>query len=222
MGESIKLKAKDGVTIAAYQARPEGTPKGGIVVVQAIFGVNGHVMSLVDRHAGDGYLAIAPSLFDRTEPGVVLGYAPSDIEKGIELRSKTRLDDALGDIETAVQTVAPAGPVGIVGYCWGGTLSYASACRVAGLKAAVSYYGYGIDKMLDEKPQVPVMLHFGRRDDLIAADEVETIRRAFPKFPLYVYDAGHGFVCDERDSYDKASAELAAERTNRFFAEHLR
>jgi carboxymethylenebutenolidase len=222
MGETLKLTAKDGATISAYKAVPAGKPKGAMVVLQEIFGVNHHIQSVTDRYAAQGYLSIAPALFDRVGKGIELAYTPDDITKGADIRSKTKLDDTLADIEAAVKAVASAGPVGVVGYCWGGTLAYASACRVAGIKAAVGYYGGGIAAMLGEKPKVPVMLHFGEKDKHIPISDVNKIKQAYPSMPVYVYDADHGFNCDERGSHDKPSADLALKRTLAFFDEHLR
>jgi carboxymethylenebutenolidase len=222
MGETLKLTAKDGVTISAFKAVPAGKPKGAMVVLQEIFGVNHHIKSVTDRYAAQGYLSIAPALFDRVGKGIELDYTQDDITKGADIRSKTKLDDTLADIEAAVKAVASPGPVGVVGYCWGGTLAYASACRVPGIKAAVGYYGGGIAAMLGEKPKVPVILHFGEKDKHIPMSDVNTIKQAFPSMPVYVYDADHGFNCDERGSHDKASADLALKRTLAFFGEHLR
>ena len=222
MGETIRLKAKDGVTISAYQALPGGRPKGGMVVCQEIFGVNHHIRNVADRYAAQGYAAIAPALFDRVEPNVELGYSAQDVPAGAGIRARTRLEDTLADIEAAVAALAGSGPIGVVGYCWGGTLAYAAACRVGGIEAAVGYYGGGIAGMLNEKPKLPVMLHFGEKDQHISMDDVNKIRRAYPSMPVFVYDADHGFNCDERGSYDKTAADLAARRTLEFFAEHLR
>ncbi len=224
MGETIKLKAKDGVTISAYEAHPAGKSKGGMVVCQEIFGVNHHIRNVADRYAALGYLAIAPGLFDRVKPNVELGYSAEDVPAGAGIRAKTKLDDTLADIEAAVRALAAAGagPIGVVGYCWGGTLAYAAACRVGGIKATVGYYGGGIAGMLNEKPKVPVMLHFGEKDKHISMDDVGKIRHAFPEMPVYVYDADHGFVCDERGSYDKKATDLALTRTLEFFTAHLR
>jgi carboxymethylenebutenolidase len=222
MGETVKLTAKDAVTITAYKAAPAGKPKGAMVVLQEIFGVNHHIRSVTDRYAAQGYLAIAPGLFDRVGKDIDLGYTQDDITKGADIRSKTKLDDTLADIEAAVKEVASAGPVGVVGYCWGGTLAYAAACRVPGIKAAVGYYGGGIAAMLSEKPKAPTILHFGEKDKHISMDDVGKIKKAYPSMPVYVYDADHGFNCDERGSYDKPSADLALQRTLAFFAEHLR
>ncbi|MBV8764645.1 MAG: dienelactone hydrolase family protein [Hyphomicrobiales bacterium] len=222
MGETLKLTAKDGATISAYKASPSGKPKGAMVVLQEIFGVNHHIRSVTDRYAAQGYVSIAPALFDRVGKGIELAYTQDDVTKGADIRSKTKLDATLADIEAAVKAVASAGPVGVVGYCWGGTLAYASACRLSGIKAAVGYYGGGIAAMLDEKPKVPVMLHFGEKDKHISMDDVNKIKKAFPSMPVYVYDADHGFNCDERGSHDKPSADLALKRTLAFFDEHLR
>jgi carboxymethylenebutenolidase len=222
MGETLKLTAKDGVAISAYKAMSAGKPKGAMVVLQEIFGVNHHIRSVTDRYAAQGYLSIAPALFDRVGKGVELSYVQDDVTKGADIRSKTRLESTLADIEAAVKAVASAGPVGVVGYCWGGTLAYAAACRVPGIKAAVGYYGGGIAAMLNEKPKVPVMLHFGEKDKHIPIDDVNRIKKAYPSMPVHVYDADHGFNCDERGSHDKASADLALKRTLTFFDEHLR
>ena len=222
MGETLKVTAKDGATISAYKASPSGKPKGAMVVLQEIFGVNHHIRSVTDRYAAQGYVSIAPALFDRVGKGIELAYTQDDVTKGADIRSKTKLDATLADIEAAVKAVASAGPVAVVGYCWGGTLAYASACRLSGIKAAVGYYGGGIAAMLDEKPKVPVMLHFGEKDKHISMDDVNKIKKAFPSMPVYVYDADHGFNCDERGSHDKPSAEVALKRTLAFFDEHLR
>jgi carboxymethylenebutenolidase len=222
MGETLKLTPKDGVTISAYKATPAGKPKGAMVVLQEIFGVNHHIRSVTDRYAAQGYVSIAPALFDRVGKGIELAYTQDDVTKGADIRSKTKLEATLADIDAAVKEVASAGPVGVVGYCWGGTLAYASACRVPGIKAAVGYYGGGIAAMLDEKPKVPVVLHFGEKDKHISMDDVNKIKKAFPSMPVYVYDADHGFNCDERGSYDKESAEVALNRTLAFFEKHLR
>jgi len=221
MGETVKLKTKDGVTITAYKAAPSGKPKGAMVVLQEIFGVNHHIRAVTDLYAKQGYLSIAPGLFDRVGPNIELGYAPADIPKGAEIRAKTKLDETLADIEAAVKEVAGGGPVGVVGYCWGGTLAYACACRVPGLKAAVGYYGGGIAALLNETPKVPTMLHFGEKDQHIPMSDVEKIRKAFPSMPVYSYDADHGFNCDERGSFDKPATELARRRSLDFFTRHL-
>jgi carboxymethylenebutenolidase len=221
MGENINLTAKDGATIGAYRSAPEDEPKGGIVVLQEIFGVNHHIRAVADRYAAAGYLAIAPALFDRVEPGVELGYAEAERPRAMEIRGKTKLDETLADIEAAVALAAAGGSVGVVGYCWGGTLAWAAATRLSDISAAVGYYGGGIAGMLNEQPRVPVMLHFGERDKHIPISDVEKIKAAHPEIPVFVYPADHGFNCDERESYDARSAKEAQSRTFAFLAENL-
>jgi carboxymethylenebutenolidase len=221
MGEKITLTCKDGQQIGAYLARPAGAPKAGVVVLQEIFGANQHIRNVADQYAAQGYLAIAPSLFDRVEPGLELGYTGDDPKKGMETRGKTELAKTLLDIEAAVDVVKSAGKVGVVGYCWGGTLAYASAVNLPGVAAAVGYYGGGVAAMSDKAPQAPVMLHFGEKDHSISMADVEKVKMNQPSVPVFVYPAGHGFNCDERASYDKDSADLARSRTLAFFAEKL-
>ena len=221
MGENINLTAKDGVTIGAYRSAPGDEPKGGMVVLQEIFGVNHHIRAVADRYAAAGYLAIAPALFDRVEPGVELGYGEADRPRAMEIRGKTKLEETLADIEAAVALAAAGGSVGVVGYCWGGTLAWAAATRLSGISAAVGYYGGGIAGMLNEQPRAPVMLHFGERDKHIPLSDVEKIKAAHPEIPVFIYPADHGFNCDERESYDAASAKEAQARTFAFFAENL-
>ncbi len=221
MGEQIKLTCKDGVTIGAYLARPEGKPKGAVVVLQEIFGANQHIRADTDRYAAAGYLAIAPALYDRVEPNVELGYTGDDPKKGMDIRAKTELPKTLMDIEAAIEAVKSAGKVGVVGYCWGGTLTFAAACNLDGLSAASSYYGGGVSGMADQKPKVPTQMHFGETDHSISMEAVEQIKQKRPDCEIYVYPAGHGFNCDERASYHQESAELARKRTHDHFAKHL-
>jgi carboxymethylenebutenolidase len=221
MGEFIELTTKDGVTIDAYKAAPAGTPRGGIVVLQEIFGVNHHIRNVADQYAADGYLAIAPALYHRVNPGVELAYAQKDIEDGLAIRTKTKIEETLADIAAAVATAHAAGKVGLVGYCWGGALAYVSAARLDGVDAAVGYYGGGIAANIADSFKAPVLLHFGDKDQSIPMSDVEKVRAANPDIPIYIYPAGHGFNCDERASYDADSAKLARERTLAFFAEHV-
>ena len=223
MGGMIELVAADGFRLAAYRAEPGGTPRGGIVVIQEIFGVNGHIRRVADGFAADGYLAIAPALFDRAAPGTELGYGPDDQQKGIALKGKCATDDALRDIAAARAAVASAGRVGTVGYCWGGFLSWLSATRLDGIAAAVSYYGGGIGTVASETPRCPVLMHFGDRDKHIPASDIDKVRAAHAAgVEIHVYPADHGFNCDERPSHDAPSAKTARERTLAFFAAHLR
>lgn len=222
MGQNIELASNDGFKFAAYRADPASTPKGAIVVLQEIFGVNHHIRGVTDRFAAAGYLAVAPAVFDRIRPRIELTYDQAGIQEGIRLAGKLQQDRTLADIAAAVAAVAGAGRVGIVGFCWGGTYAFASACKVAGLSAAVGYYGGQIAKMKNEKPNVPTLLHFGDKDESIPMSDVSAIEAAQPDIPVHVYHAGHGFNCDERGSYDKTSADLAWQRTSEFFAKTLR
>jgi carboxymethylenebutenolidase len=222
MGEKIELKCKDGVTISAYRAEPEGAPRGGVVVLQEIFGVNHHIRAVADRFAEAGYLAVAPALFDRVERGVELGYGEADRPRAMDLRGSTRLEATLADIEAAIGAAKEGGKVALVGYCWGGTLAFMGACRLPGIAAAVGYYGAGIASIASERPRVPLMLHFGALDKHIPLRDVERIRTMQPEAPVFVYDADHGFNCDERDSYDAPAAEQAGVRTMEFLASGLK
>ncbi len=220
MGETIRLRASDGFELSAYRAAPSGTPRGGLVVIQEIFGVNGHIRRVADGYAAEGFVAIAPALFDRIEPGLELGYGQDDIERGRGLKARAPTDAALRDI-SAARDAAAAGKVGVVGYCWGGYLSWLSATRLDGFAAAVSYYGGGIGSVAEEMPRCPVLLHFGEKDHAIPLSEVETVRKAHPDLEIHVYPAGHGFNCDERGSYDADSARLARERSLAFLRRHI-
>jgi carboxymethylenebutenolidase len=222
MGRMIELTASDGHKLAAYRADPPGKPRGAIVVVQEIFGVNHHIRHVTDNFAAQGYLAVAPALFDRTKRGTELGYDGPSIEAGRELRGKVGDDAALLDIQAAIKEAAQGGKVAVIGYCWGGTLAWLSATRLNGLAAAVGYYGGGIAGYSGEKPRVPVLLHFGETDQSIPLSDVEKVRAAHPEIPLHVYKgAGHGFSCDERGSYHAESARVALDRTLGFLQQHI-
>ena len=220
MGEHIRLTARDGVEIGAYKAVPNGTPKGGLVVVQEIFGVNHHIRNVADKFAALGYLAIAPAVFDRVHPNFEVGYTADDVAKGREVRGKASMEHMMLDVEAAAIAAGSAGKVGIVGYCLGGTLAYAAAVKLPQIGLAVGYYGGGIAGMCDEAPKVPTMLHFGERDHSIPMADVEKIKQARPEVPVYVYAADHGFSCDERGSFDKTASDLALTRTLAFFDAH--
>ncbi len=221
MGKTLELKAKDGFTLAAYRADPAGKARGGVVVIQEIFGVNHHIRSVTDRFAGQGYAAIAPALFDRVQRGVEIGYDPASIETGRGLRAKTDLEKVLLDLQAAIDALKDSGRIGTVGYCWGGTLAFLTATRLSGIACAVGYYGGGIGGYAKEKPKVPVLMHFGEQDQSIPMSEVEAFRAARPDATVYTYPAGHGFSCDERASFHKPSHEQALERTLAFFKQHL-
>lgn len=221
MGQTIKLEARDGHRLDAYEAQPAGRARGGIVVVQEIFGVNDHIRRVADGYAADGYRVIAPALFDRVKPGVNLAYDDAGVAEGRAIREKITFDDALADVAAAQAALRDAGKLGIVGYCWGGTVTWLGAARLAGFAAAASYYGGGIGKFAAEKPRCPAQCHFGEKDHAIPLAEVESVRKANPGVQVFLYPAGHGFNCDARASYDAVSAKLARERTLEFFRSHV-
>jgi carboxymethylenebutenolidase len=228
MANFIDLKSADGFVFPAYVAEPSGKPKGAIVVLQEIFGVNSHIRSVADGYAAAGYLAVAPATFHRVKPGVELGYTEADMNAGFALKTAVEALPAPGvllDIQAAINHAAQTsgGKVGIVGYCWGGLLTWRAACTLSGLSAAVPYYGGGMTAG-DEparKPAVPVLAHFGNQDHWIPLDTVQAFRKAQPGVEVHVYEANHGFNCDQRGSYNEAAAKLAKERTLAFFAQHV-
>jgi carboxymethylenebutenolidase len=226
MGAFIQLKAADGHAFPAYEARPAGTPRGAVVVLQEIFGVNSHIRAVADGYAAQGYLAVAPSTFHRVKADVNLGYSPDAMSAGIALKGQVEALPAPGvlpDLQAAIDHAAQAGKVGIVGYCWGGLLTWRAACLLQGLSAAVPYYGGGTTTPAEiaRTPRVPVLAHFGERDHWIPLEGVQTFQKAHPGVEVHVYAADHGFNCDQRGSHDAAAAQLARERTLAFFAKHL-
>jgi len=221
MGQMISLSAKDGHKLGAYVAQPQGKPKGAIVVIQEIFGVNSHIKSVTDRFAAMGYAAVAPALFDRVKPGIELGYDPKSIEEGRALRPKIAMEASLADTQAAIDYAKQFGKVAVVGYCWGGSLAFLATTRLSGVSAAVGYYGGMIAENAGEKPRVPLILHFGDKDQSIPMTDVEKIKQAQPGLPIYVYSAGHGFNCDARPSFDAAASKLALERTTAFLKQHI-
>lgn len=221
MGAFIELTASDGVRISAYEAAPAAAPRGALVVVQEIFGVNGHIRSVCDGYAAEGYRAIAPALFDRYERGVDIGYTPADIARGRELKARATTDSALRDVAAARDAVAGAGKVGIVGYCWGGFVTWMSASRLQGFACAVPYYGGGMLEAVGERPRCPVLAHFGERDTAIPVAGVRDFAKAHPEVQVFIYAAEHGFNCDQRAAYDPPSAKLARERTLSFLRQHV-
>jgi carboxymethylenebutenolidase len=216
MGHTTNLNTADGFVLSAYRADPAGTPRGGLVVAQEIFGVNSHIRSVCDGFAADGYAVIAPALFERYERGVDIGYTPADIAKGRELKSLAQTDAALRDIAAARDALAGAGRVGVIGYCWGGFIAWMAAARLTGFACAIPYYGGGMLDAADERPQCPVMAHFGERDTGIPVAGVRRLAAAHPQAQVFIYDADHGFNCDHRPSYDATAAKLARERTLQF------
>ena len=222
MGQHFSLTAADNFKLGAYRAEPSGTPKGGIVVVQEIFGVNHHIRAVCDHLAGEGYAAVAPAIFDRQHPNFESGYSPDEIANARKFVANPDWGAMMKDLQAAIDDAKKNGPTAIIGYCLGGSLAFLAAAKLSGLSAAIGYYGGQIAKNADEKPKVPTQLHFGEKDASIPMSDVEAIRMAQPKAESYVYiGAGHGFGCDERGSFSKPDYELAQQRTLAFFARHL-
>ena len=221
MGKMIELTAADGHKLGAYRADPAGKPRGALVVIQEIFGVNSHIKQVADGYAADGYLAIAPALFDRVQKNVDLGYSPEDIAKGREIRGKVSNDMALKDTAAAIKAAAGAGKVGIVGYCWGGLVTWLAAAKLPGLSAAVPYYGGGILDNADLQPKVPLMGHFGDKDQHIPVAGVKQLAEKHKQHQIFIYSADHGFNCDHRGSYNAPAAQQARARTLEFLRKHL-
>ena len=221
MGHQIEITAADGFTLSAYRADPAGPPRGGLVVAQEIFGVNSHIRAVCDGFAADGYVTIAPALFDRYERGVDIGYTPTDIAKGRELKGLAQTDAALRDITAARDALAGVRKIGVIGYCWGGFIAWMTAARISGFACAVPYYGGGMLEAAGERPKCPVMAHFGERDSMIPVDGVRKLAAAHPEAQVFTYAADHGFNCDQRGSYDAVAAKLARERTLQFLRQHI-
>jgi carboxymethylenebutenolidase len=220
MGEFTTLMARDGHEFQAYLTAPPGRPRGAVVVIQEIFGVNRHIRAVTDGFAAEGYTAIAPALFDRIRRGIELGYGDSDIQEGRGYVQQLKPEDTSKDLAAAVAVVKHSGRVAAVGYCWGGALAYRAACELP-IAAAVVYYGNPRDT--SKTPKCPVMYHFGSADKSIPLSEVDRLRAAHPQGIFHVYEgAGHGFNCDLRPSYDAAAAALARSRTLEFLAARLR
>ena len=228
MGHAIELKTADRFAFDAYVAQPRQLPRAAIVVLPEIFGVNAHIRAVADGFAMAGFLAIAPATFSRVQSHVNLGYGPEDVAKGRELKGLAEALPAPGvmaEVPAAIThaSLASKGKVGVVGYCWGGLLTWRAATQLSGVKAAVCYYGGGmtVAPELTARPACPVLAHFGALDPLIPIDTVAAFRAAQPQVDVQVYDADHGFNCDHRGSYNAAAAELALEKTLGFFIDHL-
>ena len=228
MGQFVDLTSADGFVVPAWVARPEGAPRGAVVVLQEIFGVNSHIRAVTDRLAASGYLAVAPATFARVRAGVELGYEAQDMQDGMALKAAVEALPAPGvmpDIQAAIDYAAAQSgcKVGVVGFCWGGLLTWRAACTLQGLAAAVPYYGGGMTSPAEtaRQPQVPVIAHFGERDHWIPLEGVQAFGRAHPQVQVHVYAADHGFHCDHRGSYDEAAALTAWDRTLAFFGQHL-
>ena len=223
MGQDIKLTASDGFQSGGYRADPAGKAKAAVVVIQEIFGVNQHIRMVCDRFAGEGYTAIAPAIFDRIEPNFQSGYSSDEVAVARKFVANPDWAAMLRDTQAAIDAVMDVGPVGIIGFCLGGSVAYAAATKLSGLKAAIGYYGGAIVRFADDKPKVPTLLHFGEKDAGIPLSDVEATRAKRPDVEIHVYPgAQHGFNCNERASFDKASAEIGRSRSLDFFAKYLK
>lgn len=220
MGNWIELTAADGHGFKAWRAAPEGRPRGAILLLQEIFGVNGHIRELVDGFAADGYDTLAPALFDRVERDVELGYASEDVQRGRELRAAVPLEGTLADMTACREALKGSGRIGAIGYCWGGTLAWLCATRLK-VACAVGYYGSGTIEFVKEDPACPVTLMLGETDTSFPPENIAAIRKAHPDVTIFTYPAGHGFACDHRGAYHAASTAQARERTLDVFTRYL-
>ena len=218
MSKLIELTAADGHRLSAYLGEPAAKPRGGVVVIQEIFGVTGHIRAVADQYAAAGFLAVAPALFDRVERNVDVPY--TDVARGLGYVQAMQDDSVMLDVAAAIDRVAAAGKVGVVGYCWGGTIAYLAAARLP-IAAAVSYYGGGTTRYLSEKPRCPVMYHFGERDTHIPMSAVDEVKAADPAGIFHIYPAEHGFNCTDRASFEPSSAKLALQRSVEFFHRYI-
>tara|TARA_B100000686_G_scaffold346409_1_gene433054 strand:+ start:2060 stop:2728 length:669 start_codon:yes stop_codon:yes gene_type:complete len=221
MGEFITLKANDGHELAAYEATPNGDWTGNLVLIQEIFGINNHIRKVVDEWADLGYHVVAPALFDRVERGVDVGYDEVGFDKGREVRGALTDDNTVLDVKAAADHLGTPGTTGIIGYCFGGYVTYLSACRLD-FAAASGYYGGRITDHISETPQCPTILHFGEKDQAIPMSDVDKIRAAHPDLPIHIYPAGHGFCCNERPDYHEESCRLADQRSLELFQQHVK
>lgn len=222
MGKLFTLTTTDKHQLGAYRAEPKGTPKGGMVVAQEIFGVNRHIRNVCDRLAQAGYVAVAPALFDRFARDFESGYTPDEVANARKHIGSIDWDAMMRDVAAAADDVRTAGPVGVIGFCMGGSVAFLAATRLSGIAAAVCYYGGQIIRFADEKAKCPVQMHFGEKDMHIPLTDVETIKKKQPAAEVYIYSADHGFNCDERGSFHADSAKLAWERTLSFLSANLK
>ena len=220
MGEFTTLMARDGHEFNAWLTAPPGAARGAVVIAQEIFGVNHHIRGVADGYAAAGYVTIAPCLYDRVRRGIELGYSEKEVQEGRGYRLQIPKEKTLLDLGASINVVKHAGRVAVVGYCWGGTLAYLAACELP-VACAVSYYGGQIKDHLAKSPRRPVLYHFGEKDPYIPASDIEKIRAADPTGEFHLYPADHGFNCEERGSYDAASAQLALTRTHAFLTAQM-
>ena len=222
MGKFIELKASDGHKLAAYLAEPSGRARGGVVVIPEVFGVNSHIKAVAEGYAADGYRAVSPAMFDRAQRNYDTGYSQPEIEAGVAIMQKLDWKQSMLDVEAAIAEAKKAGKVGIVGYCYGGTVSWVAAARAGGLACSAPYYGGGMPGFIGEKPKCPTLCHFGEQDQSPTLEQSKAIAAAHPEMTAHFYaGAGHGFNCDQRGSWNADAAKLARSRTLEFFREHL-
>jgi carboxymethylenebutenolidase len=222
LGKHFSLTTNDGHTLGAYRADPSGKPKGAMVVAQEIFGVNSHIRNVCDRLAAHGYVAVAPALFDRFVRDFESGYSADEVAHARSYLGKIDWPKMLLDIQAGIDDVKAVGPVGVIGFCMGGSAAFLAATRLTSVSAAVAYYGGQIVKFADERPKCPVQMHFGETDASIPMSDVEIIKQKRKDCEIFTYPAGHGFYCDERANFNDASAKLAGQRTIDFLAKNMK
>jgi carboxymethylenebutenolidase len=217
-GKVIKMKMSDGAEIGVYHVEPVGKRRGGLVLIQEIFGLTEHIKECCDRFAAEGYEVLGPAVYDREAPGFEASYSPEDIQKAIKIaRGEHPFELSVKDSQTCIDALKAKGPVFITGYCYGGSVTWAAACQCTGLAAASGYYGGNIVQMIDQQPKCPTILHFGEHDHGIPMEAVNKIKAAHPEVKVYVYDAGHGFNSDRRADYNEAAHKLGMQRTLELF-----
>lgn len=217
-GKMIPMTMSDGATVGVYHVEPQGPRRGGLVLIQEIFGVTEHIREQCDAYAAEGYEVLAPAIFDREAPGLQASYSAEDRQMALKIaREAHPFDLSVADTQTCIDTLKGKGPVFLTGYCYGGSVTWAAACRCTGLSAASAYYGSMIPKLASDNPRCPVILHFGRHDQSIPLAGVDRVKAMHPEVPVHVYDAGHGFNSDRRSDYHEESAQLARRRTLELF-----
>lgn len=220
-GKMIEMTMTDGAKIGVYHVEPRAARRGGLVLIQEIFGVTEHIKELSDGYADEGYEVLAPSLYDREEPGFQASYEPQDIQRALKIaRGGHPFELSIADAQVCIDALKGKGAVFITGYCYGGSVSWAAACKCEGLAAASCYYGGNIPAMAEWEPKCPVILHFGKKDHGIPMEAVDKVRAAHPDVPVYIYDAGHGFNSDRRADYNEDAAKLGKQRTLELFRAH--
>ena len=221
MSQTETLMARDGHEFKVYIAKPDGKARGAVVIVQEIFGLSPWIMRTTDSYAADGYLAVAPALFDRVRRNIVLGYSPQEMQQAMGYRKQIETAKAVLDIAAAAAVARHTGKVAVIGFCWGGMLAWAAASELP-LGAAICYYGGGIPNLLPKVPTCPTMLHFGEQDKSIPPNDIERLRSAYPQGSYHIYAAGHAFANDDRpDHYNAQAAALARSNSNAFLAQHI-